>query len=479
MPIGIGVQGGSTSEVARRNISRLTDQQAFDRLQKIKTHLSQPGRDSGVLTLFNRTNESEMTLERKSDFQLLFRTTERLDDTVHAVKEMLKKAGLDEAVVDLDRYLSSREEGKQNRIESSKMSEILNRHLPAPGQGSSLERLYKLQDIKKVQELGSGGFGSAYLVDVSGEESVLKEFKEPETLSLKRTSRPNEAMGSYLTSKKHPNYLVNKVNISQPTSYLISVMDRGERLYQIVHPHRMRSLVKKGEQTGAEIRCYGLVMAKAKGTEGAKLISERTLTQPEEKIQYIRSTLESIKGLNERGFVHRDIKPANSYFDEQSGNTTLIDTGSLYKTSKKDSDTDYIHRHRFGTPAFMHPRAAHGLDHGTETDLYALGVMALQVDHPDAFKRLLPQIVKQNFNSDGITHDWLSRQLGREIERAKSPDLRDKLTALRRDIGEPTTLSGFAMQCFTMAGIDAKVWKDRAKAQQAYSQLLDHLDHVQ
>ena len=130
MPIGIGVEGGVNRTEALRNIRNVDSEKALGTLEQIRTQLSQPGRDSGVLTLHNRTNTgTEMTLERKSGFQLLFGKEERLDDTVHAMKALLKQAGKDEAVVELEQYLSS-QGGKQNRIESSKMLEILDRHLP-------------------------------------------------------------------------------------------------------------------------------------------------------------------------------------------------------------------------------------------------------------------------------------------------------------------------------------------------------------
>src|SRR3954451_3997229 len=103
MPLGIGVNAG----LLRHQVLEGGDsKEALQSLQNIRTHLSQPGRDSGVLTLFNRTStETEMTLERKSSFQLLFGKKDRLDDTVHALRTMLTRAGKDEALTELDNYL--------------------------------------------------------------------------------------------------------------------------------------------------------------------------------------------------------------------------------------------------------------------------------------------------------------------------------------------------------------------------------------
>ena len=84
--------------------------------------------------------------------------------------------------------------------------------------------------------------------------------------------------------------------------------------------------------------CLGLIMSRAPGDDVSKLMSDGRLTEEWEKKQYIKGTLDLIKGLNERGFVHRDLKPGNIFFDknvdEKSGTTTLIDTGMLVKTPK-------------------------------------------------------------------------------------------------------------------------------------------------
>src|SRR3954468_7440770 len=186
MPIGIGVNGGLLRQQVLEGVD---SKEALQSLQNIRTHLSQPGRDSGVLTLFNRTStETEMTLERKSSFQLLFGKKDRLDDTVHALRTMLTRAGKDEALTELDNYLEG-QGGKHNRVESSKMLEILNRHLPT--KAPSLDGLYEMAKIDKSKELGRGAYGTTFLVNVGRKEQVvLKEFDKPQPLTLDRSSKP-------------------------------------------------------------------------------------------------------------------------------------------------------------------------------------------------------------------------------------------------------------------------------------------------
>lgn len=499
MPIGIGVSGGLLRHQVLEGVG---SKQALDSLQQIRTHLSRPGRDGGVLTLFNRTSTAtEMTLERKSGFQLLFEKEDRLDDTVHALRTLLKRAGKDDALGELDTYLS-RPGSKGNRIEARKMLEILDHHLPTdapplgrpnrlesregrqdrvesdrrlevlnphvPTEAPSLDDLYEAAGIEKGKELGRGAYGTTFLIKAGRKEQVLKEFDKPQPLSLDRSSKPNEALGSYLTSKNRPDYLLGSVNISQPTSYLVSTTQDGNERHRLVTPHEMRSLVKDAKRTGSEVLCHGIIMPKAQGKEVGKLIREGELSETEKK-QVVRSTLQSIKGLNERGFVHRDIKPDNSLFDRETGTTTLIDTGTLFKAHKdqeKHPGTQFVGTEFAGTMRYTHPRGLRGEEFGTETDLHALGVMALEVEHPGIFKLLGEPMIA------GVTKEWLLRKIDQKIE--DNPRDRDKLVALRSDLNNPSKISGFAMLCIEKASLPKEDWSNHDWAQQAYSDLLDH-----
>lgn len=326
-------------------------------------------------------------------------------------------------------------------------------------------------DIQQLRKLGGGAMGDAFLARVDGKECVLKTWPVPQLLSLERTEAPNEAMGSYLVPRHDDQdrpYLTSKVNIAQPTFYLVSVLDGERREDKMVAPHAMRDLVN----SGSNVVCHGLIMPKANGEAVDRLVEQGKLTDSEKK-QLIGSTLLSIKGLNERGFVHRDLKPENSYFDRETGKTTLIDTGSLFKTPElEDRYIQYKDGQLVGTPTYVHPRAVRNQRHGTETDLYALGVMTLKVDHPKALDHLHGAIVANS--SSGLTKDWLLAQLNDEIEKVGPGELKDDLVALREHLDDPRSLSGFAMQCFAKASEPAKDWNDREWAQRTYSELLTH-----
>ena len=121
MPINLTAQGGADF---RANVQSLDAAQARQSLQKIQAHLSQPGKGTGTLTLFNRTKAgADLTLERKSRLQLLGRG-ERLNDTKDTLLTLLDRAGLSEAKAELAQHL-----GTRNRVGAAAMLAILDRHI--------------------------------------------------------------------------------------------------------------------------------------------------------------------------------------------------------------------------------------------------------------------------------------------------------------------------------------------------------------
>ncbi|MBV8392874.1 MAG: hypothetical protein JOY81_06795 [Alphaproteobacteria bacterium] len=425
-----------------------------------------------------------MALRRDGWFKQLFRGNQRLDDTVTALRTMLEKARLPDAVKELDAYLAG-QGGNRNRIQSGDMLRILNRHLPA--RGSSMEELMESAGIvKDDNRLGNGIFGAVYPIEMGGKPYVMKEllFSDEQPFSLDRTGEVSEAIGSYLTSRSDPDYL-KRVNISEPTFYMVSVSKPGTRPetrpddFRLVSPHQMRALVGQATSVGGRVKCHGLIMPKAEGREAGKLRNEGRLTEDSRR-QYIRGMLTAVKGLDERGFVHRDIKPENSFFDESTGKTTLVDTGTLFKARQRGGGPEYTEVRDVGTPTYMHPRITRGERHGTEADVYSLGLTSLEMDHPKAFGHLRGEITDRNRAGIAVTREWLIEAIARPVRddrgRVQEPDsaTRADLEALRRDLDRPETLTGFGMECLDRAQLPAEYWK--AHGQDEYEQLLRRLD---
>jgi len=303
----------------------------------------------------------------------------------------------------------------------------------------------------------------------------------------------NEAMAAFLSTGDNA-VILETVNITQPISFLISMKNEGKDEFRLVNAHTLRSLLKfeSQKESPSEVLCHGLVMPIAKGEQVTELF-KKGLDEPQQK-DFCRSTLHSIKGLNERGFVHRDIKPDNAFFDPENGTTTLIDTGTLFKESKHQGREDrpqYIEGWGVGTVKYLHPRGRAGEAHGTETDLFALAVMTMEMAHPRALKDFGDLLVRyRDRPPQGEVNNmtWMRGTLDKQIEalkveeaNAKSEDdktglkeMREGLEALRRDMDDPNTPTNFAVKCFDKTLVSSEERHDRTKSQAMYSELQQH-----
>ena len=468
MPINLTAQGGADF---RANVQALDAAQARQTLEKIQKHLSQPGRGTGTLTLFNRTNaEGELRLERKSGFQLLGRGA-RLKDTNDVLKTLLDRAGLPEARAELERHA-----GTRHRVGAAQMLAILNRHLVDYSKlsGSSLEHLLAQAGLQRGARLGAGSFGQIFKVRGGAEPMVLKTFVAGSLpLSNQRDQPSNEAIAAYLTSKV--NHRGAQINLVQPKYFVVRL--RGEGKFCLVEPLVLRRMLKERTQT---LECVGLLMPEAKGREVGQLHAQQQLT-PENRRQILQGTLEAVKQLNARGFIHHDLKLDNLFFDPASGKTTLIDTGMLHKSSKHDPASQFV-RGTFGAQLYLHPRALKGAKHGSEVDLHATAVLALLLEHGEAGQRLVAKLceIAQEESTGEIEHPHLrkvddpARLLQAVLDQRVPDPKRDPFAEIRRSLRDENSLTSFALACLRKAGKPAEEWADRATAQGIYAELLQH-----
>ena len=477
MPIGIQTTGGNDWKA---KLGSTEQGQALKTLRDIQSHLSLPGKAKGVLTLVNRSHDDrELTLKRKSGLQLLGRgrNNERLNDTTHAIRTLLKNAGLDGAEEDLNNYLYRRESRNENRISARALLNLLNKCLPQPEvepeaqRGSevanmaradaesvdldeALAQMMKHSSVADVSDddqlmmnallkqatdtrpamqvqqpvqasrpvpyagaelypptaigrsvdellsqakmfvpadgqLGAGAFGVVSKLQVPGQATpmVLKTFttQGQQVLSTARNGSVNEAMAAYLTSEKDASY-AGRVNVVQPEFYLV---EQGGK-HMMLEPLALRALLKPANRAMGAVHCVGLVMKKAEGEEVLKIMDQLSLAQ---RKQVFKGTLQAVSTLNERGFIHRDIKEENVFFDTRTGKVSLIDTGMLHKRSKNVPGSGQV-SNLAGTAPFMHPKIWKEEPHGTEADLYASAMMALELHSPRTMKLIQDVYIK-------------------------------------------------------------------------------------
>jgi serine/threonine protein kinase len=237
--------------------------------------------------------------------------------------------------------------------------------------------------------LGVGAFGVVSQLQVPGQATpmVLKTFKgnEQQVLSTARNVSKNEGIAAYLTSKKDSSY-AGRVNVVQPEFYLV---EQGGK-YMMLEPLALRALLKPANSAMGEVHCVGLVMKKADGEEVYEIRNQLSLAQ---RKQVFKGTVQAVSTLNERGFIHRDIKPENAFFDAGTGKVSLIDTGMLHKRSKNVPGSGQV-SNLAGTAPFMHPKIWKEEPHGTEADLYASAMMALELHSPRTMKLIQDVYIK-------------------------------------------------------------------------------------
>lgn len=183
--------------------------------------------------------------------------------------------------------------------------------------------------------VGKGGFGKVWIVTSKSSKKyfALKEMSKARIISKKSVhSVMNEK--DILCSLQH-SFIINIKSSFQDKQNLYLIMD----------------LV-----SGGDLRFHVCYMRKF----------------TEEQTQFfIACILHALEYIHGRGFLHRDIKPENLVFDEQ-GYLHVTDFGISRKWNPDNAkDTS-------GTPGYMSPEVMCRMQHGPESDYYAVGVIAYE-----------------------------------------------------------------------------------------------------
>ncbi|MDH0646708.1 protein kinase [Pseudomonas sp. GD03858] len=97
---------------------------------------------------------------------------------------------------------------------------------------------------------------------------------------------------------------------------------------------------------------------------------------PEQGLAYVRQIAQALGYAHAQGLVHRDVKPANILF-RADGTAVLSDFG----IAKSLDDRTQFTQAGFavGTPSYMSPEQARGMEIDGRADLYALGVVLYEI----------------------------------------------------------------------------------------------------
>jgi eukaryotic-like serine/threonine-protein kinase len=186
-----------------------------------------------------------------------------------------------------------------------------------------------------VEALGTGGMGSVYRArDLELGEDVAVKVTRPEIAgdpeSIRRFGR--------------------ELKLARRISHRHVV-----RVYELMEDHGTRFIVMEyvpGEDLRSLIRRSGhLGVPRALGIAG--------------------QVCEGLAAAHRLGVVHRDLKPANVMLDAE-GNARIMDFGLARSVLAGEST---VHGVVVGTPGYMAPEQAAGLESDHRADIYALGAM--------------------------------------------------------------------------------------------------------
>jgi eukaryotic-like serine/threonine-protein kinase len=129
------------------------------------------------------------------------------------------------------------------------------------------------------------------------------------------------------------------------------------------HPNVV-AVYDRGEFEGT----YYIAMQYVEGATLKQLI-DRGLS-PDEAVPLIRQVLEAARFAHKRGIVHRDLKPQNVIVDGE-GKAVVTDFGIARAGISEITQTGSV----MGTPHYLSPEQAQGLEVTAVSDLYSVGVI--------------------------------------------------------------------------------------------------------
>jgi serine/threonine protein kinase len=116
---------------------------------------------------------------------------------------------------------------------------------------------------------------------------------------------------------------------------------------------------------GAHGRELYLVMEHVEG-ETLERVSRGRPMDAERALAIVHRVAQGLSAVHARGLVHQDVKPSNIIIEKATGRPVLIDFGLARRATGEPADD------AAGTPAYMAPEQARGLESTARTDVYAL-----------------------------------------------------------------------------------------------------------
>lgn len=157
--------------------------------------------------------------------------------------------------------------------------------------------------------------------------------------------------------------------LAADASFCERFLREGKTLARLAHPHivTVHDIGNVGEHY------YMAMEYLPNGTLRERIAAGLS---PEQGLQYIRQIASALGYAHSQGLIHRDVKPANILF-RADGTAVLSDFGIAKSLDDRTQFTQV--GFAVGTPNYMSPEQARGLDIDGRADLYALGVVLYEI----------------------------------------------------------------------------------------------------
>ncbi len=223
---------------------------------------------------------------------------------------------------------------QQNQVNDPEKTEVVSfQHIEELKAGD-----YWMDRFKVIKEIGRGAMGRVMLVhdDTVGEQIILK-FMHPELTSDGKARERFLRELKYSRMVSHPNVI---------------------RIHDF--------LMKDG------ISAISMEYFDSKGLD--YLIKHEMLASHEQILDILYQVSDGMYEAHQQNVIHRDLKPSNVLVNDD-GLAKVVDFGIASASSESDmtlTKTGMI----IGTPAYLSPERAKGLEADHRADIYALGIIA-------------------------------------------------------------------------------------------------------
>ena len=194
-------------------------------------------------------------------------------------------------------------------------------------------------------------------------------------------------------------------------------LDEARAAAAVSHPN-VAAIYEVGEDSGRVYIAMELV-------EGQSLLSRLIAAPPlDEAMQLALQIAQGLARAHDKGVLHRDLKPDNVMVDAE-GRVRILDFGlskRLLPVAQQEVDAGSVRATRvgqvIGTPGYMSPEQALGLEVDQRTDIYAFGVILYELATcTQLFGGETPEQVAAAMTGDPEPPSQRNPRVGPELER--------------------------------------------------------------